>query len=196
MAIGAVSDAELVLRAVKRDVAAFNALVRRWEKPLYNFALRLTGNRDDALDLTQETFLKAHRQLRQLRTRDKFSHWLFKIALNLFYTSKRGSEGKRTVSLEDEVEEGITWGDAIAQPESKHAGDSEGLAVERIRSQEVRRAILALNPEQRSAIVLKVFYGMKFEEIAEVVDSPVSTVKSRVYAAFENLQTALKDWVQ
>jgi len=195
MAIEAVSDAELVLRAIKRDVAAFNALVRRWEKPLYNFALRLAGNRDDALDLTQETFLKAYRQLRQLRTRDKFSHWLFKIALNLFYTSKRGSEGKRTVSLEDEIEEGITWGDAIAQPESKNAGDSEGLAVARIRSQDVRRAILTLNPEQRSAIVLKVFYGMKFEEIAEVVDSPVSTVKSRVYAAIENLQAALKDWV-
>ncbi|MDD5543192.1 MAG: sigma-70 family RNA polymerase sigma factor [Acidobacteriia bacterium] len=196
MALEAVSDAELVLCAIKRDAAAFNQLVRRWEKPLYNFALRLTGNREDALDLTQETFFKAYRQLRQLRTRDKFSHWLFKIALNLFYTSKRGSQGKKTVSLEDEIEEGITWNDAIAHPDSARGKDAEADAVERIRSQSVRRAILALNPEQRAAIVLKVFYGMKFEEIAEVVECPVSTVKSRLYAALENLQVSLKEWVE
>ncbi len=196
MAVERVTDAELVRRARKNDVAAFNALVRKWEKPLYNFALRLTGHREDALDLAQEAFLKAYTQLKQLQAGDRFSHWLFKIALNLFYTSKRSSRDGRTVSLEEEIGDGLNLGDAMISEDSKRTSNFDALWLERERTRKVRRAVLELEPDQRAATVLKIYFGMKFEEIAEIVNCPVSTVKSRLYAAMENLEGVLKEWVE
>jgi RNA polymerase sigma-70 factor, ECF subfamily len=196
MTIERAADAELVRRAGKGDVAAFNGLVRTWEKALYNFALRLTGHREDALDLAQDTFLKAYNQLHQLQAPDKFSRWLFKIALNLFYSAKRRSREGQTISLDEEVGEGLNLLDALPPESMKNPGGSEALVFERERARGVRRAIAQLCPDQRAAIILKIYYGMKFEEIAEVVDCPVSTVKSRLYAALENLQETLKDWIE
>ncbi|MGB7624923.1 MAG: sigma-70 family RNA polymerase sigma factor [Terriglobia bacterium] len=196
MPIEVSTDTELVRRAAKGDVTAFNALVRKWEKPLYNFALRLTGHREDALDLAQDAFLKAYSQLRQLQAADKFSRWLFKIVLNLFYSGKRGSHEGQTISLDEEVGDGLNLLDVISLGEAKNRGHSDALLFERERARLVRRAIAQLGPDQRAAIILKIYYGMKFEEIAEVVDCPVSTVKSRLYAAMENLQEALKDWIK
>ncbi|MFI5173453.1 MAG: RNA polymerase sigma factor [Terriglobia bacterium] len=196
MSIEVSTDTELVRRAAKGDVTAFNALVRKWEKPLYNFALRLTGHREDALDLAQDAFLKAYSQLCQLQAADKFSRWLFKIALNLFYSGKRGSHEGKTISLDEEVGDGLNLLDALSLGEAKNRGHSDALLFERERARIVRRAIAQLGPDQRAAIILKIYYGMKFEEIAEVVDCPVSTVKSRLYAAMENLQEALKDCIE
>ncbi|MBZ5537446.1 MAG: sigma-70 family RNA polymerase sigma factor [Acidobacteriia bacterium] len=196
MAIEGASDGELVHRAGKGDVAAFNVLVRKWEKPLYNFALRLTGHRDDALDLAQDAFLKAYNQLHQLQGADKFSRWLFKIALNLFYSAKRGSHEGQTISLDEEVGNGLNLLDALPPGSLKNPAGSDALVFERERARGVRRAIAQLVPDQRAAIILKIYYGMKFEEIAEVVDCPVSTVKSRLYAAMEILQETLKDWTE
>jgi RNA polymerase sigma-70 factor, ECF subfamily len=190
------TDAELVRRAAKGDVAAFNVLVRKWEKPLYNFTLRLTGHREDALDLAQDAFLKAYSQLRQLQEGDKFSRWLFKIALNLFYSARRGSRQRQTISLDEEGEDGLNLLDTLSPQGAKNTGHSDALMFERERARVVRRAIAILGPDQRAAIILKIYYGMKFEEIAEVVDCPVSTVKSRLYAAMENLQETLKDWIE
>lgn len=195
MAVELATDRDLIKRAGQGNLEAFNALVRKWEKPLYNFALRLTGQREDALDLAQDAFLKAYRRLHQLQSRDKFSHWLFKIALNLFYSSKRGSRDGQTVSLEEEIGDGLTLNDTLASEQATSAKNSDAWIVEREQAREVRSAILKLSSEQRAAIVLKVYYGMKFEEIAAIVDCPVSTVKSRVYAAMENLQKTLCDGV-
>lgn len=195
MVIELATDGELVRRAGKGDVGAFNGLVRKWEKPLYNFALRLTGQREDALDLAQDAFLKAYRQLHQLQARDKFSHWLFKIALNLFYTAKRGSHEGQTVSLDEEIGDGLSFVDALSAGKANKPSGFDSALLERERERGVRRAIMNLSPDQRAAIILKIYYGMKFEEIAEIVKAPVSTVKSRVYAAMENLQETLKEWI-
>lgn len=196
MGIERATDADLVRRARHGDVDSFNVLVRKWEKSLYNFTLRLTGHREDALDLVQEAFLKAYSQLHQLHARDKFSHWLFKIALNLFYTSKRGSRDAQTVSLDEEVAEGLTLLDALPAEGSRAPAGSDAMAMGWERARSVRRAIVRLGPDQRAAVILKIYYGMKFEEIAEIVDCPVSTVKSRMYAAMENLQETLKAWIE
>jgi len=196
MGIERATDADLVRSAKNGGVDSFNVLVRRWEKSLYNFTLRLTGHREDALDLVQEAFLKAYSQLHQLQARDKFSHWLFKIALNLFYTSKRGSRDGQTVSLDEEVAEGLSLLDAIPAGGTRVPAGSDAIAMEWERARSVRRAIIRLGPDQRAAVILKIYYGMKFEEIAEIVDCPVSTVKSRMYAAMENLQDTLKAWIE
>jgi RNA polymerase sigma-70 factor (ECF subfamily) len=196
MAIEVATDAELVQRASRGDISAFNMLVRKWEKPLYNFALRLTGHREDALDLAQEAFMKAFRQLRQLQSRNKFSSWLFKIALNLFYTAKRSGRDGQTVSLDDEAGDGLSLVDALSAAPLLQKSGFDAVALDRERTRRVRQAILALQQDQRVAVILKIYYGMKFEEIAEIVDCPVSTVKSRLYAAMENLQEVLRPWVE
>lgn len=173
-----VEDRDLVLAARGGDVDAYNRLVSRWEKRVYNYLLRIVKNREDALDLSQETFLKAYRYLRKLDDVDCFPRWLFRIAHNEAFSQFR--KGKLDVE-----EETMERGGGIAIPVA-------GLAVYPLELElAVAGALEQLSPEQREAVVLKVYQGFKFDEIAQIQSCPVSTVKSRLYAAFELLKTVL-----
>jgi RNA polymerase sigma-70 factor (ECF subfamily) len=182
-----VEDRELVQRARRGDVESYNVLVSRWEKKLYNYLLRLTGNREDALDLSQEAFFKAYQSLGTLEEAEKFAGWLYRIAHNLACSkfradSRRGESGP--------LPEGGEPGQAPA------TGDSVGLgAGRRVFPLEleliVERALEELSAEQREAILLKVYHGFKFDEIAVILACPVSTVKSRIYAGFEAMKKSL-----
>ena len=183
-----VEDRELVERARRGDVESYNVLVSRWEKKLYNYLLRLTGNREDALDLSQEAFFKAYQSLGTLEEAEKFAGWLYRIAHNLTYSKfradrSRGSE--ETGPLPENQEAGS----------APRSGDSVGLAGRRLFPLEleliVERALEELSGEQREAILLKVYHGFKFEEIAVILSCPVSTVKSRIYAGFEVMKKSL-----
>jgi len=184
-----VGDRELVERAAGGDVEAYNLLVSRWEKKLYNYLLRLTGNRDDALDLAQETFLKAYNNLSRLGEADKFPQWLFRIAHNLA-CSKFRSDGRRPqADSESWPEEGedaapLMTGGPLPVGSSTRLYPLE---LELI----VARALEELSADQRHAVILKAIYGFKFAEIAEILDCPISTVKSRIYAGFEQLKRVL-----
>jgi len=182
-------DRELVEHASAGDVEAYNVLVSRWEKKVYNYLLRLTGNRDDALDLAQEAFFKAYRSLAALDEAEKFPQWLFRIAHNLA-CSKFRDDGRRpradTDSRPDDSES-VEF-PAAGVPVVLGAGPRfYPLELELI----VARALEELSPEHREAILLKVIYGFKFTEIAEILSCPVSTAKSRIYAALEQLKRAL-----
>ena len=168
-------DNHLVSRARRGDTDAFNMLVSRWEKPIYNYLLRQVQKREDALDLSQETFLKAYRNLGSLQEIDRFPQWLFRIAHNemvsLYRRNKRFSDG--------EVPEAVE-GSAVS------LAGSSAYPVEL--SLSVQEALGLLTGEQRETVVLKVYQGFKFHEIAEILDCPVSTIKSRLYSAFEVLR--------
>ena len=165
-----VDDRKIVERVLKGDTEAFNLLILQWEKPIYNFIYRLIGDREEAMDLCQESFMKAYRELATLKDRDRFSAWLYRIAHNTCYSRLRKDIGKTFVELQPET--------------SSHRSSIEiGLAVE--------KALQQLPDEQREAVVLKIFHELKFEEIAEVQGAPVSTVKSRLYMAFEKLRSIL-----
>ena len=183
-----VEDRELVERARGGDVESYNVLVSRWEKKLYNYLLRLTGNREDALDLSQEAFFKAYRSLGTLEEAGKFAGWLYRIAHNLA-NSKFRADRSRGHDQTDRLPESE---EAAGAPRS---GDSVGLAGRRLFPLEleliVERAMEELSDEQRQAILLKVYHGFKFDEIAEILSCPVSTVKSRIYAGFEVLKKTL-----
>jgi RNA polymerase sigma-70 factor (ECF subfamily) len=176
-----VEDRELVERAKQGDVESFNVLVSRWEKKLYNYLLRLTSNRDDALDLSQEAFFKAFQNLKSLEEADKFAGWLYRIAHNLAYSKFRGDQ-RRGAGQTD------PWPE---NPEGEPAGLSRS-ADRRLHPLEleimVERAMEKLPDDQREAIFLKVHHGFKFTEIAEILSCPVSTVKSRIYAGLESLR--------
>ncbi len=173
-----VEDRDLVLAARQGDVDAYNRLVSRWEKRVYNYLLRVVKNREDALDLSQETFLKAYRYLRRLEEVERFPQWLFRIAHNEAFTQFR----KEKLDFEEDSRE---RGSGRAIPVAGRAVYPLELELA------VEGALDRLSPEQREAVVLKVYQGFKFDEIAQIQSCPVSTVKSRLYAAFELLKTVL-----
>ncbi len=167
-----VEDRDLIVRARRGDVDAFNLLVSRWEKRVYNYLYRLAGNREDAMDLAQEVFLKAYQNLGKLDDVSRFAPWLFRIAHNEAYSLLRRKR--------PETE--------LTEPAPEFAGPRM-LPVEV--SLAVERALGCLSEEQKEAVLLKVYQGFKFEEMAEILGSPVSTVKSRLYTALDLLKNAL-----
>lgn len=175
MIFRAVEDADLIARVRRGDVEAFNALVSRWEKRVFNYLLRLTASPDDALDLSQDAFLKAYQNIRKLDDPARFGPWLFRIAHNEAYSLFR--KRRPETALEDLSEAGAARNPA--------PGFSMDLSLA------VTAALDRLNPEQREAVVLKVYEGFKFEEMAVILGAPVSTVKSRLYTALDLLKAEL-----
>jgi RNA polymerase sigma-70 factor, ECF subfamily len=181
-----VEDADLIRKAGTRSgpgaVEAFNLLVSRWEKPVYNYLLRLTGNREDALDLTQDVFLKAYQNLRKLDDPSRFAPWLYRIAHNEAYSLFR--KRRPEAELPPDSREGETEPDIEVA-----AGASPAFPIELTLA--VTSALNRLSPDQREAVVLKIYQGFKFEEMAEILGCPVSTIKSRLYTALEILKAEL-----
>ncbi len=179
MIFRAVEDADLIRQAARGRVEAYNLLVSRWEQRVYNYLLRITGNREDALDLTQEVFLKAHLHLRKLDDPGRFAPWLYRIAHNEAYSMfrKRRPETDVDEIAPESTETGITVGGSSVFPMEL--------------SLAVAGALERLSPDQREAVVLKIYQGFKFEEMAQILECPVSTVKSRLYTALELLKTEL-----
>ncbi len=173
-----VEDRDLILRAAKGDVEAYNVLVSRWEKRVYNYLLRTVRNREDALDLCQDTFLKAYRGLSRLEKPDRFPQWLFRIAHNESISLFR----RNRFSSDEEVPEGVDAMPLTFGGTSLNRADV---------SLAVRKALESLSPEQRDVVVLKVYHGFKFHEIAEILSCPASTIKSRLYSAFDVLKDVL-----
>lgn len=167
-------DSDLVLAAKQGDVDAFNRLISRWEKRIFNYLLRILGDREDAMDVSQEVFLKAFQKLGSLQEASRFSYWLFRIAHNEAYSLVRKSRPEEEWIGQGD---GPEWGRRMAPVEVT-------LAVE--------AALSRLSPEQREAVVLKVYQGFKFEEIGEILDTPVSTIKSRLYTGLELLRQVLE----
>ncbi len=179
MIFRAVEDADLIRHAARGAVEAYNLLVSRWEKRVYNYLLRLTSNREDALDLAQDVFLKAYQNLRKLEDPERFGPWLYRIAHNEAYSMFRKRRPETDV---DELEpEGVGNGIAV--------GGSSVFPIEL--SLAVSAALSRLSAEQREAVVLKIYQGFKFDEMAEILSCPVSTVKSRLYTALELLKVEL-----
>lgn len=169
-----VEDRDLIEQARRGKVEPYNTLVSRWEKRIYNYLLKLVGDREDALDLSQEVFLKAYQNLSRLEDLNRFAPWLFRIAHNEAYSLLRRNRP-------DSVE---LVGDPLpADPSPRLLPLEVSLAVE--------SALKRLSAEQREAVVLKVYQGFKFEEIAEILGCPVSTIKSRVYSALDALKGTL-----
>ena len=177
MIFRAVEDADLIRKARRGDVEAFNLLISRWEKRVFNYLLRILQNREDALDLSQDVFLKAYQNLRKLEEPERFAGWLFRIAHNEAYSLFRKRKPEAETESEERSEQAVTVGGAAVFPLELSIAVSSALG--------------RLTADQREAVVLKIYQGFKFEEMAEILSCPVSTVKSRLYAAFEVLKTDL-----
>ena len=180
------SDEELVTRSIGGDADSFNQLVLRWERPIYALAYRTLGREEDARDVCQETFLRAFRALKGFRGQAKFSSWLYRITLNLCRDWIRRQRRTPVVQTPEDVD--------VLELAAAQATPSESIETVIARNdltRAVEKAMAKLPEEQRTAIILKEYHGMTFQEIADVVGCPLSTVKTRLYQGLAVLRRDL-----
>jgi len=177
---------EAVRRFLEGEEEAFNRIVRQWERKLYNLAWHMLGNREDAQDVVQETFLSVFKSIRNLRNPGSFSTWMYKITLN--HCRARRKSRSLTLLFQDLVsdrhEEEST--PLLDRPTTRNgSGQIEALDI-------VRKALADLSEDHRTAIVLKEYMGLSLEELATVMKCPLSTAKSRLYHGLREVQRNLK----
>ena len=180
------SDEIIVERALTGDAEAFGEIVRRWERRIFALTYGMLGREEDARDATQETFLAAFRNLRGFRGDAKVSSWLHRIAVNQCISRQRRSKVRSEAALDDEEEKhASSFVTSVSYSPARVAeGRQETLAV--------RRALNSLPVELRQVVVMKEFEELTFREIADALDLPLSTVKSRLYTALKQLQMRLQ----
>jgi RNA polymerase sigma-70 factor (ECF subfamily) len=181
------TDEELVALATAGDLDCFNQLVARWERPIYALAYRTLGREEDARDVVQEAFLRAFRGLRGFRGQAKFSSWLYRITLNLCRDWIRRERRAPVVQLPEGIDPIEVADERVAPAESV-----EDLVARKQMSEAVARAMSELPEEQRVAILLKEYHGLTFQEIADQLDCPLSTVKTRLYQGLSVLRRRLE----
>src|SRR5437763_13559584 len=181
------SDEQMLERARAGDHEAFGELVRRWERRIYALTYGIMGREEDARDATQETFIAAYRNLAGFRGEAKVSSWLHRIAVNQCIPRQRRARVRAETGIEDEVE---AVGERFLSTGERH---SPARATEaRERTEAVRKAVAALPPELREVVVMKEFEDLTFQEIADALQIPLSTVKSRLYTALKQLRMRLE----
>jgi RNA polymerase sigma-70 factor (ECF subfamily) len=183
-----VTDEELVFAVQSGDTHSLGVLVGRWERPLYRFVYRMLPRQEDARDICQETFLRVLKKAHRFRQGSRFSTWLYQIALNLCRDQMRRRRRWRRV-----LDEGREIDDRVDQlPHGDSLGEDPSRSIEqREMNDEVIRALRKIPAEQREVLILKEYEGLKFKEIAEILDCPESTVKSRMYYGLSGMRTAL-----
>jgi len=176
----------LIERSKRGDITAFDQLVRTYEKSVYNTAYRLSGSYDDASDIAQEAFVRAWNNLKSFRGDSAFSTWLYRIVTNVFLDDRKRKRARPQRSLDevialDESSVARQFEDGTPGPDEIAEGSERRTALE--------RAIHTLPEAQRAVIVLYHSQGLSYDEIAEITNLPMGTVKSKLNRA----RLALRD---
>ena len=180
------TDEQLVELAVNENSEAFGEIVKRWERKIFALCFGMLNREDEARDAAQETFIAAYRNLKNFRGEAKVSSWLHRIAVNQCLTNKRRAKTRSESFLDDETnaDEKIFIAPSRLSP-SRTTEQNERLHL-------VRQAVGSLPEDLRQVIVMKEFEEMTFQEISDMLEVPLSTVKSRVYTALKQLRLKLE----
>ena len=177
-------DEALMLQLQTGDLLSFDTLVKRWEKPLLNYCYRMINDISLAEDLRQEVFLRIYRSAKTYHPTAQFSTWLYRIATNLCLDTlakqQRRKETPIAAYLESEPERLIDPSDA-----------PDAVLVKQETVNCVRLALARLPEDQRIVVIMRHYHDLKFQEIAEILERPISTVKSRMAAGMERLSRML-----
>jgi len=187
----ALNDNELIQKAQRGDMAAFEQLVYRYDSQVLSLATKYTNNSDDAKDIYQEVFLRVHKGLKKFEWRSEFSTWLFRITTNVCLTHKSQQTKRMHTSLDEEFE--IGDGDTVSLSESiadsvttdQHIIDSEI-------SSHVHRAINSLSPQHKLVFTMLHYQGYKLKEIAKTMNYAEGTVKKYLFSATQKMRDQLK----
>ena len=179
-------DHRLIAASLGGDTAAFGTLVRRYQDRLYNTVYRLLDNAEDAQDVVQEAFLHAYQSLDSFKGDSLFFTWLYRIAVNTAISLKR----KRRVVLSID---GARNGEAGVDPLDPSEATRPGHALEQQEQERrIRRALGRLSAEHRAVLVMKDMEGQKYETMAEVLEVPIGTIRSRLHRARLELRELLE----
>lgn len=183
-----VSEKKIIEKVLGGDANAFEELVLRYEKTVYNLALRMVGDRDDAFDMTQEAFIKAYGSLSSFRGDSKFSVWIYRITTNVCLDFLRSKSRKQQVSLtvsDDDEDAQLDIPDPKADPEQQ--------LIKKISMQSEEEGLKTLPDKQRQILVMRELGGMSYAEIGKALSIEEGTVKSRIFRARKRLCIFLLD---
>ncbi|NLU10097.1 MAG: sigma-70 family RNA polymerase sigma factor [Tepidanaerobacter acetatoxydans] len=180
------AEKDLVRRAKRGDISAFEDLISGYEKKVYNTAYRFFNNAEDAMDVSQEIFIKVFTSLRRFREDSSFSTWLYRIAVNTcidFLRKKREDvlPIKEEIVMDDKIELGF------------HTELPEEFVEKQEAKQAIMKAISTLPEEQRICIILRDVQGFSYTEISDILSCSLGTVKSRLFRGRRALKENLKD---
>lgn len=197
--MGQQSDSALVARCQKADITAFNEIVSRYKGKIYNYLYRMTGNAEDAEDLTQEVFVRMYTNIGLFRAEASLSTWLFRIAGNLSVDAFR--RGKKERALSHSLDAPGPGGDGDeGQSATRDVPDwsqePETLLGRKELGAHIQAALQKLPPKLRSAVVLHDVEGLAYEEIAQTERVPLGTVKSRIFNARVALREHLRPYLE
>lgn len=184
-----VSEKKIIEKVLGGDANAFEELVLRYEKTVYNLALRMVGDRDDAFDMTQEAFIKAYGSLSSFRGDSKFSVWIYRITTNVCLDFLRSKSRKQQVSLtvsdDDDEDAQLDIPDPSSDPEQQ--------LMQKMSMQSVEEGLKTLPDKQRQILVMRELGGMSYAEIGKALSLEEGTVKSRIFRARKRLCIFLLD---
>ena len=193
------SDATLIARCQKADIAAFNEIVARYKGKIYNYLYRMTSNAEDAEDLTQEVFVRMYTNIRTFRAESSLSTWLFRIAGNLCVDSfRRKKKEKGVVQSLDAPLPGSDTEDGVGATRDVPDWSSEPdtLFSRKELGAHIQAALAKLAPKLRSAVVLHDIEGLAYDEIAQMEQVPLGTIKSRIFNGRVALREHLRPYLE
>lgn len=180
----------LILRAQAGDDEAFNKLVSLWYKRIYNYSYKYAGSHDLAMDITQNTFIAVHQKISQLRDVSSFKSWLYRIAINCSLDELRKQKRISGIALTSGGSDGNEDKEIDVKEDVRYQPDA------RLQRQELAELIMeslqTLSEEQRLVVIMKEYEGLKFREIAEVLEISENTAKSRLYYGLKHLRSKLQ----
>lgn len=186
-------DLALVRRCQSGDDQAFRALVLKYQRKVFSIAFALVKDREEAMDIAQDAFLRVHRRIGDFKAESSFYTWLYRITRNLAIDRLRARRGQ-----EQELDEGAGWELERAEPGfiSRHLGTNpqKGLLRKEL-AEKIAGALGELPEKHREILVLREVEGMSYEELATTLEIPKGTVMSRLYHARAKMQAILKEYL-
>ena len=177
----AISDAECVRKLQRGETDAFEILISRHQKTIFNLVYRMLGDHDEAAEISQEVFLSAYRAIASFRGEANFSTWLYRIAIN------HATTRRKTMNLRQQHNVPIEHTEAVSDP---HPGPAEAAEKRELR-EHVQQALNSLDPDDATVILLRDLQDVPYEDVARVLEIPIGTVKSRLHRARQALKAKL-----
>ena len=180
------SDELLVEKIKDGDKYSFNILVWKWEKQIYNLAIRMLRSEEDASDTCQDVFITAYEKIDTFRGNSKFSTWLYRIAVNKCISKLRHKK------VENKHRDNNAFDQDLIN-EYGVAPENESTLIKKQLNDRINKSMQSLPEEQKTILELKIFQELSFEEIAKIIGVPIGTAKSRMHYALRKIREDLKD---
>lgn len=185
-------DWAVVQRVQSGQVGAFDQLVQKYREPIFSVIYNMTSNREDASDLTQETFIKAFRAIGRFKGKSSFFTWLYRIAMNTTMSFLKKRNRRRYISYEN-IDEATSGAEILERLTAKNRSEKGALISEL--QEKLNDALQKLSPKHRTVVVLHEIEGVEHAEIAKITGTSLGTVRSRLHYAKQQLQSYLQDYI-